>query len=518
MALVKKYDKELSNTLVGVRCFGFVVYSVNHSPYLGSQTSLLAALSAAFVINIRPQLRSYSNDRSALLPHTNASPVVPPSQISPSNDPPPNELVTAATLLCACLMISILATFGVVLGQQWLNRYLSRDGGSMIERCVNRQLKCDGLKKWGFDYFIRYPRYMLQIALVLFACGLYEFMKLANNTVAYTLIVLVALGALFYVVVAIAGAFSYGFPLQTSLSALLGRLGRRIKPGWTSTIWPNTRDWLLRYTVDPHQQDEQLTILEEVQAKAKKERANQPWISEERRANTEKTNADEVWCVSWVLNSVNDSEVFDNSLERAGIIRWFGNGIDVKSIYDTILSVFGSCLDLNDEVYPGARDRAYHSGRAILWIHVLATFEPDGSVPDFPLPPARCTTPAYDDLTHLLVVMAFIRTHAEPLEVNLLPIDITVTASHLQWTSNLLLLLSWHHSSLITPGVFGRQWPSRTASSSFPSATRFNCVLACCNLIRVPVEREVLKIEDKSCGISYSRHLSHLRYCSLAIA
>ena len=72
--------------------------------------------------------------------------------------------------------MSLLAAFVAMLGKQWLNRYLRHAGGSMIERCGDRQRKFDGLNKWPFRLFIESLPIMLQIALVLLTCGLSRYM------------------------------------------------------------------------------------------------------------------------------------------------------------------------------------------------------------------------------------------------------------------------------------------------------------------------------------------------------
>ena len=52
------------------------------------------------------------------------------------------------------LPISLLAAFIAMLGKQWLNRYLRNSGGSVIERCGDRQRKFDELEKWPFHSFV----------------------------------------------------------------------------------------------------------------------------------------------------------------------------------------------------------------------------------------------------------------------------------------------------------------------------------------------------------------------------
>jgi len=90
------------------------------------------------------------------------TPTVPPAQEASLS-----EIVTATGLMYASLLISLLAAFVAMLGKQWLNRYLRNSGGSMIERCGDRQRKCDGLKKWPLHFFVESLPVMLQVALLL---------------------------------------------------------------------------------------------------------------------------------------------------------------------------------------------------------------------------------------------------------------------------------------------------------------------------------------------------------------
>ena len=80
--------------------------------------------------------------------------------------------------------MSLLAAFVAMLGKQWLNRYLRHTGGSMVERCGDRQRKFDGLEKWPFRLFIESLPIMLQIALLLLASGLSRYMWSVNTSVA----------------------------------------------------------------------------------------------------------------------------------------------------------------------------------------------------------------------------------------------------------------------------------------------------------------------------------------------
>ena len=120
--------------------------------------------------------------------------------------------------------MSLLAAFVAMLGKQWLNRYLRHTGGSVVERCGDRQRKFDGLGKWPFRLFIESLPIMLQIALLLLACGLSRYMWSVNASVARVIISFTVLGLLFYIGIVVAGTSSYECPFQTPASIGLRHL------------------------------------------------------------------------------------------------------------------------------------------------------------------------------------------------------------------------------------------------------------------------------------------------------
>ena len=144
------------------------------------------------------------------------TPTVPPSQ-----EGPPNRIVTATGLMYASLLISLLAAFVAMLGKQWLNRYLRNAGGSMIGRCGDRQRKCDGIEKWPLHLFVEGLPVMLQVA--------------------YTLITLTGFGVLFYLAIVTAGVSSYACPFQTPGSTALRSQWKNVQPRITSLIFHSRR-------------------------------------------------------------------------------------------------------------------------------------------------------------------------------------------------------------------------------------------------------------------------------------
>jgi len=138
----------------------------------------------------------------------------------------------------ASLLISLLAAFVAMLGKQWLNRYLRNTGGSTIERCGDRQRKCDGLQKWPFHLFVESLPLMLQAALLLLACGLCKHMASINTSVAGVLIALTVLGVLFYLGIVFVGASSYECPFQTPVSTALRSSWKKMGPHITPMVLP----------------------------------------------------------------------------------------------------------------------------------------------------------------------------------------------------------------------------------------------------------------------------------------
>jgi hypothetical protein len=120
--------------------------------------------------------------------------------------------------------MSLLAAFVAMLGKQWLNRYLRHTGGSMVERCADRQRKIDGLEKWPFRLFIESLPVMLQIALLLLSCGLSRYVWSVNVSVARVVISFTILGIIFYLGIVTVGTSSYECPFQTPASTTLRAL------------------------------------------------------------------------------------------------------------------------------------------------------------------------------------------------------------------------------------------------------------------------------------------------------
>ena len=423
----------------------------------------------------------------------------------------------------------------------------------MIERCGDRQRKCDGLEKWPFHLFVGSLPVMLQVALLLLACGLCRHMTSVNTPAAYTLIALTGLGVLFYAGIVIAGASSYDCPFQTPASVPLRSLWNKIGPSlipaaFSTVVALRTLREVVEFHVFciivhlPH-----FGILRHLRSLSERIRLRIlrarffllptgsnirfhspilptiregplpptsqeiiPWFSPGELVKIEMKNTNDVRCVSWVVRNITDPEALDAAIRRAGTIRWFDDGIDVEPAYDMIVCTFHACFGSDRMVYPGSRDRAYYSGRAILWIHTLAMCKSR----TFPLPTTRYSAPDFFDLQQLLDVIPV--KSAKLRFAELFSPHLESTPSHAQWISNVLLHLSWIQ---ISPDSFWIGHHLRSIDkTSIPLDALLNRLLMCCNLLGLPVEEEVLKIRDKSCDLSCPCPSSFFIHYLLAIA
>jgi hypothetical protein len=542
------------------------------------KAGLFSAVSSAFVIDVHSNLKPDPNEQSAALLRTilltlNQSAI--PSEtatVPPIQEDPPSEIVTVTGLMYASLLISLLAAFVAMLGKQWLNRYLRNAGGSMIERCGDRQRKFDGLKKWPFHLFVESLPVMLQVALLLLACALCKHMASINGSVASVLISLTVLGVLFYLGVIITGTSSYECPFQTPVSlglrSLWKRIGSHIIPiflpivGAGASLYKGLPQALLPITTAgtqlyghlqcslddtlflcriihaliwsplisrphdpplpttqpaPQQPRSWLTTLYSLWENIKcrifllalhlpqthlPQAAPPPatpttyqWLTPTALDTLQKTNTNDVCCVSWILWNITDPEVLDTAIRLAATIQWFQDGLNTEPPYDLIISTLKGCFDSTGKLHPGARDRAYSSAQAILWIHICAKCASKEFPPKFTLPVIHFNTEFLDhDLKSLLRIYGWQDTRSILFWMSSCIDNGALVSS--QWTSNALLHLSWANQSV--PGVFSPVHRVVFSQKTLPTNTILNYLLVASIFLGQPIDEGVLKVQDRS--------------------
>ena len=344
-----------------------------------------------------------------------------------------------------------------MLGKQWLSRYLRHTGGSVVERCSDRQRKCDGLEKWPFHFFINSLPVMLQIALLLLACGLSRYMWSVNTSVGRVVISFTVLGFLFYVGIVVAGTSSYECPFQTPASTALRHLKDNVLsppkiisfisatrkrarvllalPSFTSLIcatWMDVREIgrnlgdqaiILLFRIDGLVRDAAERITQEIRGirctgvlpitsdpnhQQLPPRSGPGFLIRVRNLEAlRRQNTADARCVSWVLRNITDPEAIDSAIRLAGDIRWFNGGPTDNPPYNSIVSIFETCFDSTKQLYPGMRDRAYFSARAILQINTRAGAQPHDNASRYPVPiiPSRPYEVTDPDLHNILYIL-----------------------------------------------------------------------------------------------------------------
>ena len=409
--------------------------------------------------------------------------------------------------------MSLLAAFIAMLGKQWLNRYLRHTGGSMIERCGDRQRKFDGLEKWPFRLFIESLPIMLQIALLLLICGLSRYMWSINTSVARVVISFTVLGFVLYIGIVVAGTSSHECPFQTPMSMVLRHLrGSKTARKWLSPtnivssilsglrsiakeighlvitllclMFPNTRVVWRRLI-----QGRRVVVLPHYQPSVPHTVPGLRNLKGLQRQNT-----DDGSCICWVLRNITEPETIDTAIRLAGIIRWFDGDTDHNPQFDVIVSTFEACFDSTKQLYPETRDRAYFSAQAILQINMRARVRIQDHTSKYPIPVVSTISFKDNDpdLHHLI----------QMLQENLSPTRPTLyfpdgdknTYNYSLWLSNLFVDLAH-----VGPNPTLRSYKSYlTVASSNHQAIIANILLMWDMLLGGQIEEETVWAIDKS--------------------
>ena len=474
---------------------------------LSLQAGLLSAVSSAFLIDIQSKLEPDPNEQSAALLRAilftlnqSALPAE-TATVPPIHEDPPDEIVTVSGLMYASLFISLFAAFIAVLGKQWLNRYLRNTGGSIEERCQDRQRKFEGLEEWPFHLFVESLPPMFQISLLILVCGLCRHMWSINTSVARILIALAALGILFYLGIVVAGTSSYQCPFQTPASFILRHLRATIEYRLSTTIhysFSRMKRALMRWIQHHSPRPSLPIVLRGVRSGSPIHREVVPPLE---LAKLSRTNIRDIKCVSWILRSIADQEAIDAAIRLASTIRWFVDEIDVEPPYDMIVSALLSCFDSSDTIYPGSMDRAYHFARAILQIHVFARCKSQEFAGRFPIP---FTNSNAGGLSRDFIAISQLY---QDLYSGCIPshqvLSLAQSPVHLQWVSNLLLWLAWaEHRASGTLGLEADSIePESKSWDKLPPGVVSDRLLVWCMFLGRHIDKHILMIGGRSCVV-----------------
>ena len=486
-----------------------------------------------------------------------------PSDVLASSDPP-TTISIAALVLYGSLMSSLLAAFTALLEKLQLYLYLPYTSGLTIGDCRDRQQRYDNLQTFTLFSFTSLSHQLIH-SLLLLACGL-------CTRVAY----IFGIGGASLALWLIVGAATYyqcNFRLPKPPSRIpvstTSRSSRKIGSHITAPLRNIVAAGISLYkrllpvqigrhshdlslpTVRPTPQEPTSQLahphvpLENIQNKPSRvaprppspnPTVTPPWLTPTALAALRETNATDVRCVSWTLWKINNPEELDVTIRHAGTIRWFEDGLDVEPPYKLIVSTFKASFDPTGKISPGSRDRAYYSGRVILWIHVRAMCRSEEFALKYPLPTIPCgTTSIDDDLRDLFEVYHGLdKTPGTFAWVyTALP---QVTPAHQRWVWDVLLHTSWARRR--APDTFDSitSCHARVDWSAVPLDASFDCLLTWCIFLGCPldagntvenvdagnavdvgnvvdaVDEVVLRVRNKSCVVSHFCLPSH-SYC-----
>ena len=227
-----------------------------------------------------------------------------------------------------------------------------------------------------------------------------------------------------------------------------------------------------------------------------------------------KQNADNAHCVCWVLRNITDPEAIDSAIRLAGTIRWFDGNCDLDPSFDFIVSTFEACFDSEKQLYPGTRDRAYFSARAILQINASARAQSRSRASKYPIPAVSSSSSQHTDpdLHHILRMLE--RNLASHRPTFDFPRGDTNSHTHSLWVSDLFVDLT-----RVGPNPTLKSYQSYLSMAMINHRPMIaNTLLMWYMFLGGHIEEETFWAVDKSCVVpSLSPISTHLILCAPVI-
>ena len=193
-------------------------------------------MTSAFIIDVQselePDYEEMNNRPPEILLNTTTgnTPASPPASVPQWSGPNP-VIVKVLCILCAMLCATLLASFLVMLGKQWLNRYRQSETHELTtDRCRVRERKLSGIEAWKFHIVMESLPLILQCALVLlgFALSWYLWQVVVIGFTSF--------GFLFYLLIMTASILFFDCPFQTPFSLLIRFVIGQALPRWRTLL------------------------------------------------------------------------------------------------------------------------------------------------------------------------------------------------------------------------------------------------------------------------------------------
>lgn len=235
---------------------------------------------------------------------------------------------------------------------------------SIIDRCRERQQKWDGIEQWHFHTVMESLPLMLQIALLLLGCALSRYLWDIQQAVAAVVICATAFGVLIYITVVLSAISSRYCPFQTPLSILLRSW---LVHATQSTSFQHFSKRCQAFSFAGYRKFQQLLMRNF--DKHPSDVTSVPLF------HMSEVDLDghflDARCVAWSLNQSTNANLTRFSIQMVPEISWHP-GISAIPPLPRFNESLQNCFDTPalTHLYPGARDQAYESGKALchLWI------------------------------------------------------------------------------------------------------------------------------------------------------
>ncbi|KAJ7150832.1 hypothetical protein C8R43DRAFT_1107270 [Mycena crocata] len=326
---------------------------------------LFSAVDSAFIIQVQPQLQLNG-----------------PSLI----------ILVAQSLFYVSLGSTLLAALLAVLGKQWLMFYSAAgERGTIEARCLERQRKLDGLRKWKFETIIQMFPLLLQFGLLLFASALSVYLWTIHISLAVIVLGLTSLGCSAYIFLLVSTVVSPDSPFQSPLTPLLAWL-------IPNTRWMKLREFAKRVTRGSHRLIQRLSsacspyihsprnLIPLLYPLAYPQSATKRYEPAPLFEAGSLESSPEVPAVSWVLETSTDPHMVTVAAEMAVGLQWPGTADlrpQLARLRDSILACFdftpiGHANFRLDAIRDGMSSRAIHLGRAFCTLRCLhQCWQPD---------------------------------------------------------------------------------------------------------------------------------------------
>ena len=181
--------------------------------------------------------------------------------------------------------------------------------------------------------------------------------------------------------------------------------------------------------------------------------------------------------------------------------------------YDLIVSAFESCFDSTKQLYPGLRDQAYFSARAILQINTCAKLHSRDQSFNYPIPAVSSARYQHTDPDFQHIIRTLERSSGPGGRTVDFPRGGMNTAAHSHWMSNLFVDLT-----RIGPNPILRSYKSYlSVAADGHQATIASTLVMWYLVLGGHVEEETFWVIDKSYVVISSFVPVCLRLCTLVI-